>query len=176
MPPYHVHRQAHTRIHTYFCDTAEIAAGFRAGVVGAPGCYHTQVCPPWVSSLQQAEVYAAFWAVQLALYEGARSVAIGVDNDAARAQLGSISASTACRSQQQILRKFFWLRMWSNVQPSFFQVPTGCNLADPLSRIHGFSRWSHVTAAVERRRQSWGMSHGALDGLKEASPSARVNV
>ena len=78
-------------------DAAEVPGGFRAGVVGGPSCYRSCICPPWITSVQQAEAFAGFWAVQIAVYKGARAVAVGVDSDAARAQLSSLSASTACK-------------------------------------------------------------------------------
>ena len=120
------------------------------GVVGSPGCYRTRMCPSWITSLQQAELYAAHWATQIAVYKGVRSVAVGVDNDAARAQLSALSASVACVNQQRILRRMFWLRAWSHVEPSFFR------------------------AAAERRRKSWGMNPGQFGGFSPSRPSTRV--
>ena len=143
-------------------------------MVGSPGCYRTRMCPPGITSLQQAELYAAYWAAQIAVYKGARSVAVGVDNGAARAQLSALSASVACVSQQRMLRRMFWLRVWSHVEPSFFRVASALNPADPLSRIQDFPRWTHVKAAAERRRKSWGMNPGQLGGFPPSRPSARV--
>ena len=175
-PPYRIPGATHTCIRTFFSDAAEVLGGFRAGVVGGPGCYRSCICPLSITSLQQAEAFASFWAVQIAVYKGARAVAVGVDNDAACAQLSSLSASTACKGHQRVLRKLFWLRAWSNVLPLFFRVASDLNPADPLSRINGFSQWTQVTAVAERRRKLWGMSQGIFDGLREAQPSARVRI
>ena len=99
-PPLRIPRRHHRRTSVFFSDAAEAPGGFRVGVVGSPGCYRTRMCPPWITSLQQAELFAAYWASQTAVYKGARSVAVavGVDNDAARAQLSALSASVACVS------------------------------------------------------------------------------
>ena len=97
------------------------------GVVGSPGCYRTRMCPSWITSLQQAELYAAYWATQIAVYKGARSVTVGPDNDAARAQLSALSASVACVNQLRVLRRMFWLQAWSHVEPSFFRVDSALN-------------------------------------------------
>ena len=137
-------------------------------------CCRTRICPALVTSLQQAELYAAYWATQIAVYKGAGSVAVGVDNDAARAQLCAMSASVVCMPQRRILRRMFWLRAWSQVEPCFFRVESALNPADPLSRIHDFPRWSQVMAAAERRRKSWGMSPGQFGAFTSSRPSTRV--
>ena len=173
-PPLRISRRHYRRTSVFFSDAAEAPGGFRVGVVGSPECYRTRMCPPWITSLQQAELYAAYWATPIVVYKGAQSVAVGVDNDAARALLSALSPSVACVSQQRMLRRMFWLRAWSHVEPSFFRVASALNPADPLSRIHDFPRWTHVTAAAERRRKSWGMNPGQFGGFSPSRPSARV--
>ena len=107
IPPLHNPQHSHRCTRTFFSDAAEVLGGFRMGVVGEPGCYRTRLCPPWIKSLQQAEVYAGYWAAKLAVYKGASAVRVGVDNDAARAQLTSLSASTGCLPQQRVLQRMF---------------------------------------------------------------------
>ena len=176
VPPVQLLHRPHTKTHTFFSDAAEAHDAFRVRVVGAPGCYGTSITPPWVNSLQQAKLYAAYCAVKVAVYKGSRSVAVRVDNDAARAQLSSVSATTACRAQQRILRRFFWLRAWSGVRLHFFGVPSPYNPADPLSRIQDFPRWSSVTKAAEHHCQSWGMSPEPFQGFQVSRPSTGVWV
>ena len=53
-----------------FTDTAPESAGFRVGIVGEKGFYRSMRCPPWISSLQQAELIAVHVVAKLATYRG----------------------------------------------------------------------------------------------------------
>ena len=67
-----------------FTDAAPEGSGFRVGVVGEKGFYRSMRCPPWVSSLQQAELFAVYMVAKLATYRGHASVGIGSDSNVAR--------------------------------------------------------------------------------------------
>ena len=44
-----------------FTDAAPEGSGFRVGIVGEKGFYRSMRCPPWISSLQQAELFESMW-------------------------------------------------------------------------------------------------------------------
>ena len=90
------------------------------GSVVPHGFYRSYVCPRWVHSLQQAELYGVYGALKAAVGCRLRSVAVGIDNEAVRVQSASLRASTDCPVQLRLLRRIFWLRAWSGLQLSFF--------------------------------------------------------
>ena len=93
-----------------FADAAPEGFGFRVGIVGEKGFYRSQRCPAWVTSLQQAELFAVYLVAKLASYRGCAHVRIGSDSDVARSQVNALRASVGSVAQQRILRRLFWLR------------------------------------------------------------------
>ena len=73
-----------------FSDAAQEGDGFRIGVVGDKGFYISQLCPPWIRSLQQAEMFAVYAVAKIAAYRGVCRVRIGSDSNVARAQINAL--------------------------------------------------------------------------------------
>uniref|UniRef100_A0A7S4D2Q4 Uncharacterized protein n=1 Tax=Eutreptiella gymnastica TaxID=73025 RepID=A0A7S4D2Q4_9EUGL len=146
------------RTFTFFSDAALDGDGFWAGVVGALGIYRSYRCPKWVSSLQQAELYAAYAAMKVAVGNRFHSIAVGIDNGASRIQASKMWAAPDSIVQHRLLRRIFWLRAWSNPQASTFRMPSAYNPAEPLSRCFRGESWSDATTEAERRRSAWGTS------------------
>ena len=83
--PSHTQQQPTTqRRFTMFSDTAQAGMRYWAGVVGRPGVYRSVLCPKWVSTLQRAEMYAAYYTIKCAVYCSWGAANLGVDNDTAR--------------------------------------------------------------------------------------------
>ena len=121
-----------------FADAAPEGERFRIGIVGEKGFYRSSICPEWVASLQQAELFVVYAVAELASYRGFQSVHIGSDSNVARAQINSLRACVCAGPQQRILRRLFWLRCWSGCSISSFRVRSAINPADPLSRVVNF--------------------------------------
>ena len=64
----HKFEPASTKGWTFFSDAAEDGERFRVGIVGLRGLYKSMLCPAWVASLQQAELFGIYLAVKLAMY------------------------------------------------------------------------------------------------------------
>ena len=112
-------------------------------------------CPAWVTSLQQAELFGIYYACKVAVYPGHRSVVVGTDNDASRFQVAGQRAIASSQAHQRILRRLFWLRLWSRVKLGVFRVDTAENLADPLSRLRTFPSKRHAVTNANDRLQLW---------------------
>ena len=138
-----------------FVDAAPEGKRFRLGIVGGGDYYRSEVCPPWVDSLQQAELYALYIVIKLASYRGFERIRVGSDSNVARSQINALRASVHADSQQRILRRLFWLRCWSTVSVESFRVPSLLNAADPLSRETGFQSRKQAVAEAARRREMW---------------------
>ena len=91
-----------------FADAAPSPnSGFRYGFF-VPGmgirCYK---CPPWVGSLQQAELLALVRAFKIAGYKGCRTVAVGSNSMVARSQVLGLRCGRSLHVQNRILCSFF---------------------------------------------------------------------
>ena len=172
-PSHCLHLPSHTRSHAFFCDAAECGSRFRVGVVGSPGLYRSYLCPQWVHSLQQAELYGAYSALKVAVGCRLHSVVIGIDNDPVRQQLVSLRASTGCPQQLRILRRIFWLRVWSGLHAAAFRVPSALNPADPLSRLHQLNSRALAIHLCEQRRVAWGESDSPYSEFQQPVPTPR---
>ena len=53
---------------TLLADAAPCNSRFRVGLVGSGRLYKHVLCPEWVHTLQQAELYAAYFAIKMAAY------------------------------------------------------------------------------------------------------------
>ena len=93
--------------------------------------------------------------MRIAAYRGVQAGNIGFDNDAVRAQCASMQAITRCNTQQRLLRRMFWLRAWAEVDIACFRVPSACNPADSLRRVHEFPAREDAIAEAEWRRRAW---------------------
>ena len=80
---------------TIFSDAAECRSGrFRIGITGRYGPYKSFLCPKWVTTLQQGELWGVYIALKIAVYiaenargKGAaeqRAIAVGTDSEASR--------------------------------------------------------------------------------------------
>ena len=137
----------------FFTDAAEEGRGFRVVIVGAT-LHRSSRCPQWIRTLQQAEFYGVYMACKMAVYMGWKVVTVGTDSEVSRCQTMGMRAAAGCPVQQRILRRIFWLRLWSNLQIGTFWVESALNPADPMSRLKSLpSRKAAIQAAEERRRQ-----------------------
>ena len=151
-----------------FADAAPKGDRFRIGIVGEKGFCRSSICPEWVTSLQQAKLFAVYAVAKLASYRGFTSVRIGSDSNVARAQINSLRACVCAGPQQRILRRLFWLRCWSGCSISSFRVRSAINLADPLSRVVSFQSRAQAVADAEARRVMWDkQTDGKYEGLAE---------
>ena len=151
-----------------FTDAAPEGSGFRVGIVGEVGFYRFVRCPPWVLSLQQAELFAVYMVAKLATYRGYASVRIGSDSNVARSQVNALRASVGSARQQRILRRLFWLRYWSGTTISSFRVCSAFYPADSLSRETCFQSRRQAVHEAERRRHMWEKAAGdRYNGLAE---------
>ena len=122
-PAHALRAPSHTRLHTFFSDAAPCGKQFRIGVFGAPGFYKSYVCPRWVRSVQQAELFGVYRTLKAAVGCRLTSVAVGIDNEAIPTQDASLRASPDCPVKLRLLRRIFWLRAWSGLQLTVFRVP-----------------------------------------------------
>ena len=164
-----------------FSDAAEEGSRFRVGVVGKEGLHRTTLCPKWVRSLQQAELWGILYAAKLGVYivhnaGGGRGgngilLRVGSDSDVGRHQTLRGKANVQLVAQQRILRGLFWLRLWSGLSLELFRVPTKVNPADPLSRIHSFSSASHARREADTRISMWRQSPNPFMFLSNLAPT-----
>ena len=142
----------------FFVDAAPplVRGGrFTIGIVGRKGCYRNRRCPAWVTSMPQAELYAIYTAAKIAGYEGLGTVCIGGDSDTATQQVLQQRATTNCAVQNRILRRMFWLRLWSGLKVVPFHVACAINPADPMSRLSSFPSRGHAVREAHARTVSW---------------------
>ena len=111
--------------------------------------------PKWISTLQQAELYVAVYALRLGCYVRLPYVVVATDSDVGRAQILGMRGGNFLRSQQRLLRQLFWLRSWNDRPMGVFRVSTDMNLVDPPSRLGSFHTHSDVTGTVKRRQAAW---------------------
>ena len=83
---------------------------------------------------------------------------MGTDSEASRYQVMHGHASTPVAAHQRILRRLFWLRVWSRASVALFRVPSELNPADPLSRVKAFTSKSAAIAEADRRLKAWELS------------------
>ena len=138
-----------------FADAAPEGARFRVGLVGNRRFRRSVRCPAWVTSLQQAELFGIYYACKVAIYRGHRSVVVGTNSDASRFQVAGQRATACSPADQRILRRLFWLRLWSQVKLGVFRVDTAENSADVLSRLHTFPSRRHAVRDANDRRPLW---------------------
>ena len=60
--------QAKVKPLVQFSDAAEDGDRFRVGVVGSKRLYKSAPCPPWVVSLQQAELWGILFTAKIGTY------------------------------------------------------------------------------------------------------------
>jgi len=149
---------------TLFSDAAEDGDRFRVGIVGLRGLYKSVLCPTWIESLQQAELFGIYLAAKLAIYiqrnaqvqsSQGGGVMIGTDSEVGRFQVLRTHAASSLGAQQRILRRMFWLRSWSGYSVGVFRVGTRYNPADPLSRVHEVGGKKAAKERANGRVQEW---------------------
>ena len=111
--------------------------------------------PKWITTLQQAQLYAAVYALRLGCYMRLPYVVVATDSDVGRAQILGMRGGIFLRSQQRLLRQLFWLRSSNDRPMGVFRVSTDLNPADPPSRMGSFHTHSDVTDSVKRRQAAW---------------------
>ena len=67
--------------------------------------------PSWVATLQQAELYAALFALHLGCY---MHMVVGTDSDVSTSQILGMKGGIFLRSHQRMLCQLFWLCSWSD--------------------------------------------------------------
>ena len=105
--------------------------------------------------MPQAELYGLYMAAKIAAYEGHDTVCLGVDNDTARQQALQQEATTHCTVQNRLLRRLFWLRLWSGIRMVLFRVTSTENPADPMSRVHSFPSVAQAMKGADERLALW---------------------
>ena len=137
----------------FFTDAAErsTTSRYRIGIVREGRRWLSRKAPRWISTLQQAELYAAVYALRLGCYMRLPYVVVGTDSDVGRAQILGMLGGIFLRSQQRLLRQLFWLRSWNDRPMGVFRVSTDLNPADPPSRLGSFHTHGDVTDSVKRR-------------------------
>ena len=133
--------------------------------MGYRGPYKSYLCPKWIKTLQQAELWGVYVAAKIAVYiaensggrgaAGRREIRIGTDSEASRYQVIHGHAATPLVAHQRILRRLFWLRTWSRATIGIFRVASHANPADPLSRLRSFSSRQEAKAEADRRMRIW---------------------
>ena len=157
----------------YFADAAPpstTCARHTIGVVGPKGCYRSRRCPPWVSTLAQAELYGLYSATKIVAYEGHGTACIGVDSDTASYQALRQRATTHCHVQNRLLRQLFWLRFWSGLKLVFFGVHTSQNSADPLSRQSSFPSVAAAIKEAQARHTHWCAADEPYEHIQSLQP------
>ena len=81
----------------------------------------TRKAPKWATTLQQAELYAAVYALRLGCYTRLPYVVVATDGDVGSAQILGMRGGIFLRSQQRLLRQLFWLRSWNDALLAFLE-------------------------------------------------------
>ena len=141
----------------FFTDAVErsVKGRYRIGVMREGRRWRSRKAPKWITTLQQAEFYAAVYALLLGCYMRLPYVVVATDSDVGRAHILGMRGGIFLRSQQRLLRQLFWLRSWNDRPLGVFRVGTDLNAADPPSRLWSFRTHSDVTDSVKRRQAAW---------------------
>ena len=134
----------------FFTNAAERSrtGRYRIGIVREGRRWLSRKAPKWTSTLQQAELYAAVYALRLGCYMRLPYVVIATDSDVGRAQILGTRGGIFLRSKQRLLRQLFSLRSWNDRPMGVFRVSTDLNPADPPSRLGSFR--SHAQCYLQR--------------------------
>ena len=111
--------------------------------------------PKWINTLQQAELYAAVYALRLGCYMRLPYVVVATDTDVGRAHILGMRGGIFLRSQLRLLRQLFWHRSWNDRPLGVFRVSTDLNPAHLPSRLGSFRTHGDVTDSVKRRQAAW---------------------
>ena len=76
----------HLFVDAALAPSATNPSRFRVGVVGKVGYYKSYICPRWINTLQQAELFALYTGIKIAAYQNLSMVTLGTDNDVAQSQ------------------------------------------------------------------------------------------
>ena len=119
--------------------------------------YRQEMCPVWVTTLQQAGLFAGYVVLRVAAYCHHTAVNIAFNNDTARAQCLTMHALalTSYTVQQRILRRIFWVTAWANIDLACFPVLSAFKPADSLSRLHDFWLRDEAVHHCERHQRDW---------------------
>ena len=141
----------------FFIDAAERSTRgrYKIGIVREGKRWLSRKAPKWITTLQQAELYVAVYALRLGCYMRLPYVVVAADSDVGRAQTLGMRAGIFVRSQQRLLRQLFWLGSWNDRPLGLLRVSTDLNPADPPSRLRSFHAHSDVTDSVKRRQAPW---------------------
>ena len=90
----------------FFTDAAERSTKgrYRIGIVREGRRWLSRKAPKWITTLQQAELYAAVYALRLGCYMRLPYVVVATDSDVGRAQILGMRGGIFLRSQQRLLR------------------------------------------------------------------------
>ena len=141
----------------FFTDAAERSprGTYRIGIVREGMRLLSRKAPKWITTLQQAELYAAVYALRLRCYMCLPYVVVATDSDVGREQILGMRGGIFLRSQQRLLRQLFWLMSWNDRPMGVFRVSTDLNPADLPSRLGSFHTHSDFTDSVKRRQAAW---------------------
>ena len=139
-----------------FVDAAAEGDRFRVGVVGDVGFYGSYLCPRWVQTLQQGELYAMYTDAKIAAYKNWLNVIMALDSNVSWWQMNSLQANIQGDAQQRIRRRLLWLRACSRLAVNKFRVRSANNPADPLNRMKSLSQKHMAKSQAEARRKRRG--------------------
>ena len=77
-------------------------------MVGTFSLSEPTIDPPWVQSVQAAELWAAVGVVRIAVYSAARRLALGTDSKGSHHVLLGGSYLSSCRAQQRLPNTCLW--------------------------------------------------------------------
>ena len=141
----------------FFTDAAKRSTKgrYRIGIVREGRRWVSHKAPKCISTLQQAKLYNAVYALRLGCYMRLPYVVIATHSDVGRAHILGMRGGIFLRSRQRLLRQLFWLRSWNDRPMGVFRVSTDLNPAYPPSRLGSFHTHSDVTDSVKRRQAAW---------------------
>ena len=117
-----------------FTDAAERSTRgrYRIGILSEGRRWLSRKASKWITTLQQAELYAAVYALRLGCYMCLPYVVVATESDVGRAQILGLRGGIFLCSQQRLLRQLLWLRSWNDRPMGVFRVsrdaPWGCHV------------------------------------------------
>jgi hypothetical protein len=133
-----------------FCDAAAIPGTdrYRVGLFSPMAGVRSSVCPHWIRSQQQAELYGVLEAVKLAVFRQWPLVSVIADNTAAVAVASTFRAWSVLATARRILRRLWYLLQNAGVSVSIGWTPGEAMPADFPSRLYKYRGLSNPLAAA----------------------------
>ena len=117
-----------------FVDAAPFQSSFIVSMLRPHSFATTVVAPPWVSSQQDAEMYAIFHALRQASLLRLAHVCLYTDNMSVFYTLSSLRVSSFTPARARILRRIVRICLSSGIRFQMTRIPSRLNPADAFSR------------------------------------------